>query len=196
MKKNKKQLHEALVVLLTKLSSARDNPLLMDNYAVKALRTVLLDFKESGELHEAYKEQIQSTLESDNPWVAMMMKSIGADPSIKKSMRERHRPRLTIREGSKGTHGSQWVRGIRCQARLPLHEAASNQGKRADEERRRNEPPLDGRRNPACDKQRDNLKGHDPRGYSLFGKYGLCGLLSEGNQDRERLCTVCYCRSQ
>ena len=37
----KKQLHEALSVLLTKLSSARDNPLLMDNYAVKALRTVL-----------------------------------------------------------------------------------------------------------------------------------------------------------
>lgn len=48
MKKNKKQLHEALAVLLTKLSSARDNPLLMDNYAVKALRTVLLDFKKSG----------------------------------------------------------------------------------------------------------------------------------------------------
>lgn len=86
MKKNKKQLHEALAVLLTKLSSARDNPLLMDNYAVKALRTVLLEFKESGELHEAYMEQIQSTMESDNPWVAMMMKSIGADPSIKKSM--------------------------------------------------------------------------------------------------------------
>lgn len=47
MKKNKKQLHEALAVLLTKLSSARDNPLLMDNYVVKALRTVLLKFKES-----------------------------------------------------------------------------------------------------------------------------------------------------
>lgn len=61
----KKQLHEALAVLLTKLSSARDNPLLMDNYVVKALRTVLLEYKESGELHEAYKEQIQSTLESD-----------------------------------------------------------------------------------------------------------------------------------
>lgn len=28
----KQQLHEALAVLLTKLSSARDNPLLMDNY--------------------------------------------------------------------------------------------------------------------------------------------------------------------
>jgi hypothetical protein len=86
MKKNKKQLHEALAVLLTKLSSAMDNPLLMDNYVVKALRTVLLEYKESGELHEAYKEQIQSTLESNNPWVAMMMKSMGADPSIKKSM--------------------------------------------------------------------------------------------------------------
>lgn len=86
IKAKKKQLHEALAVLLTKLSSARDNPLLMDNYVVKALRTVLLEYKESGELHEAYKEQIQSTLESDNPWVAMMMKSIGADPSIKKSM--------------------------------------------------------------------------------------------------------------
>ena len=35
MKKNKKQLHEALAVLLTKFSSARDNPLLMDNYAKK-----------------------------------------------------------------------------------------------------------------------------------------------------------------
>ena len=73
-------------MLLTKLSSARDNPLLMDNYVVKALRTVLLEFKESGELHEAYKEQIQSTLESDNPCVAMMMKSIGADSSIKNDM--------------------------------------------------------------------------------------------------------------
>lgn len=58
----------------------------MDNYVVKALRTVLLNFKESGELHEAYKEQKQTTLESDNPWVAMMMKSIGADPTIKKSI--------------------------------------------------------------------------------------------------------------
>ena len=82
----KKQLREELVVLLTKLSSARDNPFLMDNYSVKALRTVLLDFKESGELHEAYKEQIQSTLESNNQLVAMMMKSIGEDYSIKKYM--------------------------------------------------------------------------------------------------------------
>ena len=85
MKKNKKQLHEALAVLLTKLSSAMENPLLMDNYVTKALRTVLLEFKKSGELYDAYKEQIQSTLESNNPWVAMM-KSIGSDPSIKKSM--------------------------------------------------------------------------------------------------------------
>ena len=82
----KKQLREALAVLLTKLSSARDNPLLMDNYVVKALRTVLLDFKESGELHEAYKEQIQSTLESDNPWITMTMKLMGANPYIKKGI--------------------------------------------------------------------------------------------------------------
>lgn len=82
----KKQLHEALAVLLTKLSSARDNPLLMDNHVVKALRTVLLDYKESGELHQAYKDQIQSTMESDNPWVAMMLKSMGADSTIKKGM--------------------------------------------------------------------------------------------------------------
>lgn len=82
----KQQLHEALAVLLTKLSSARDNPLLMDNYVTKALRTVLLEFAESGELYDAYKEQIQSTMESDNPWVAMMMKSFGDDSSIKESM--------------------------------------------------------------------------------------------------------------
>ena len=73
MKKNKKQLHEALAVLLTKLSSARENPLLMDNYVTKALRTVLLEFKKSGELYDAYKEQIQSTMESDNPWIGMLM---------------------------------------------------------------------------------------------------------------------------
>ena len=59
---------------------------MIDNYAVKSLRTVLLNFKESGELHEAYKEQIQSTLDSENPLVAMIIKSIGADHSIKKSM--------------------------------------------------------------------------------------------------------------
>lgn len=86
MKKNKKQLHEALAVLLTKLSSARENPLLMDNYVTKALRTVLLDFKESGELYDAYKEQIQSTMESDNPWIGMLMKSISGDASVKESM--------------------------------------------------------------------------------------------------------------
>lgn len=38
------------------------------------------------QLHEAYKEQIQSTLESDNPWIDMMMKSIGADTTINKGM--------------------------------------------------------------------------------------------------------------
>lgn len=83
---NKKQLREALAVLLTKLSSARDNPLLMDNYVVKALSTVLLEFKESGELHEATNKQDQSTLESDNTWIAMMLKSMGADSTIKKGM--------------------------------------------------------------------------------------------------------------
>lgn len=82
----KKQLHEALAVLLTKLSSARDNPLLMDNYVTKALRTVLLEFKESGEFYAAYKEQIQPTMESDNPWIGMLMKSIGGDASVKESM--------------------------------------------------------------------------------------------------------------
>lgn len=86
MKKNKKQLHEALAVLLTKLSSARENPLLMDNYVTKSLRTVLLEFKESGELFDAYKEQIQSTMESDNPWIGMLMKSISGDASVKESM--------------------------------------------------------------------------------------------------------------
>lgn len=82
----KQQLHEALAVLLTKLSSARENPLLMDNYATKALRTVLLEFKKTGELYDAYKEQIHSTMESDNPWIGMLMKSIGGDTSIKESM--------------------------------------------------------------------------------------------------------------
>ena len=56
----KQQLHEALAVLLTKLSSARDNPLLMDNYV--------------------------TTMESDNPWIGMLMKSIGGDASVKESM--------------------------------------------------------------------------------------------------------------
>ena len=53
----KKQLLEALAVLLNKLSSARDNPLLMDNYVVKALRTVLLEFQESGELYAATRSR-------------------------------------------------------------------------------------------------------------------------------------------
>lgn len=53
---------------------------------MKALRTVLLDFKKSGELYVAYKEQIHSIMESDNPWIAMMMKSMGVDSSIKKGM--------------------------------------------------------------------------------------------------------------
>ena len=81
-----KQLHEALAVLLTKLSSARDSPLPMDNYVTKALRTVLLEFNESGELHEALKKQIQSTIESDNPWIDILMKSFGVDSSINDHM--------------------------------------------------------------------------------------------------------------
>ena len=84
----KKQLYEALTVLLTKLSSAMENPLLMDNYVTKALRTVLLEFKESGELYAAYKEQIQSTIESDNPWIGMLMKSLGTDSSIKDNLND------------------------------------------------------------------------------------------------------------
>lgn len=82
----KQQLHEALAVLLTKLLSARDNPLLMDNYVTKALSTVLLEFNESGELHEALKKQIQSTINSDNPWIDILMKSFGVDSSINDHM--------------------------------------------------------------------------------------------------------------
>ena len=58
----------------------------MDNYVTKALRTVLLEFKESGELYDAYKEQIQSTMDSDNPWIGMLMKSLGDDTKIKEIM--------------------------------------------------------------------------------------------------------------
>lgn len=82
MKKNKKQLHEALVVLLTKLSSARDNSLLMDNYVVNALRTTLVTFKKSGELHEALKEQIQIAMQSNNHWINILMKSMNIGSSI------------------------------------------------------------------------------------------------------------------
>ena len=45
-----------------------------------------MDFKESGELSEAYKEQIQSTIESDNPWIDILMKSFGVDSSINDNM--------------------------------------------------------------------------------------------------------------
>ena len=79
---NKKQLYEALVVLLVKLSSARDNPLLIDNYVVNALRTTLVTFKESGELREALKEQIQTTMKSNNPWINILMKSMNIGSSI------------------------------------------------------------------------------------------------------------------
>ena len=78
----KKQLYEALIVLLVKLSSARDNPLLIDNYVVNALRTTLVTFKESGELREALKEQIQTAMKSNNPWINILMKSMNIDSSI------------------------------------------------------------------------------------------------------------------
>ena len=58
----------------------------MDNYVTKALRTVLFEFKESGELHEALKDQIQTTLKNDNPWIAILMKSFGVDSSINDNM--------------------------------------------------------------------------------------------------------------
>lgn len=80
----KKQLYEALVVLLVKLSSARDNPLLIDNYVVNALRTTLVTFKESGELHKALKEQIQTAMKSNNPWINILMKSMNIGSSIDK----------------------------------------------------------------------------------------------------------------
>lgn len=50
------------------------------------MRYYVKEFKESGELYAAYKEQIHSTMESDNPWIGMLMKSIGGDASIKESM--------------------------------------------------------------------------------------------------------------
>ena len=84
----KKLLYESLAVFLTKLSSAKDNPLPIDNYVVNALLMVLLEFKESGELYAAYKEQIQSTIESDNPWVGMLIKSLGTDSSIKDNLND------------------------------------------------------------------------------------------------------------
>ena len=62
--------------------SARDCPLLMDNYVVKALRTTLVTFKESGELHEALKEQIQTAMKSNNLWINILMKSMNIDSSI------------------------------------------------------------------------------------------------------------------
>lgn len=47
MKKNKKQLHEALAVLLTKLSSAMDNPLLMKSISGDASVKEALPMKPS-----------------------------------------------------------------------------------------------------------------------------------------------------
>lgn len=44
---------------------------MIDNYSVKALRTTLVTFKESGELHKALKEQIQTAMKSNNPYDAV-----------------------------------------------------------------------------------------------------------------------------
>ena len=54
----------------------------MDNYVVKTLRTVLLEFKESGELHEVLKEQMQTAMKSNNPWINILMKSMNIGSSI------------------------------------------------------------------------------------------------------------------
>ena len=37
-------------------------------------------------IYDAYNEQIHSTIESDNPWIGMLMKSLSGDASIKESM--------------------------------------------------------------------------------------------------------------
>lgn len=67
---------------LLNYQSARDNPLLIDNYVVNALRTTLVTFKESGELHEALKEQMQIAMQSNNPWINILMKSMNINSSI------------------------------------------------------------------------------------------------------------------
>lgn len=59
-----------------------DNPLLIDNYIVKALRITLVTFKEFGELHKALKEQIQTATKSNNPWIKNLMKSMNVGSSI------------------------------------------------------------------------------------------------------------------
>lgn len=55
---------------------------MIDNYVVNALRTTLVTFKESGELHEALKEQIQTAMQSNNPWISILMKSMNINSSI------------------------------------------------------------------------------------------------------------------
>ena len=54
----------------------------MDNYIVKALRITFVTFKESGELHKALKEQIQTATKSNNPWIKILMKSMNIGSSI------------------------------------------------------------------------------------------------------------------
>ena len=85
---NKNELHESLFVLLTKLSSVKENSLLVDNCAVKALRNVLMTFKESGELHAAYKEMMMTTFESNNPWMDLTLKMIGGKDASISSIKE------------------------------------------------------------------------------------------------------------
>ena len=68
MKKNKKQLHEALAVLLTKLSSARDNPLLMDNYVVKALRRFFLSSRNLANFRKHTRSKYNPRWIVTTPW--------------------------------------------------------------------------------------------------------------------------------
>lgn len=39
-----------------------------------------------GVIYAAYKQQMQSTLDSDNPWIGMLMKSIRGDDSVKENI--------------------------------------------------------------------------------------------------------------
>ena len=55
---------------------------MIDNYAVKALRTTLVTFKESGELHKALKEQIQTAMKNNNPCINILIKSMNIDSYI------------------------------------------------------------------------------------------------------------------
>ena len=60
------------------------------------IKKVMCEFKESGELHEAYNEQIQSTLESDNPQIGMLMKSFCYGAFIKRVRQMKPLKKLTM----------------------------------------------------------------------------------------------------